>query len=84
MSNFWTRVRRCKHVENKTYGVFVPCSHGDLGCSGGLEWHCRKCGVYITDDPCGDVAGMSGWPHKRWKRHQKIWSNSVRWGLNPP
>lgn len=86
MSDFWDRVERCKHEATPDYGVHVRCGHEELGCDGGFEWHCKHCGVYITDDPCGATAGMSGWSHERWKANgQKIWSDKVRWGaLTPP
>jgi hypothetical protein len=75
MSNFWTKVKRCKHKTTPTYGVRVACGHESLGCPGGFEWHCGRCGVYITDDPSGTVAGMSGWPYQRWKKNQRYWSD---------
>jgi hypothetical protein len=46
-----------------------------MAFAGGFEWHCGRCGVYITDDPCGAVAGMSGWPYQRWKKNQRYWSD---------
>lgn len=78
---FWQRVDACSHEATENYGVHVSCSHEELGCAGGFEWHCKHCGVYITDDPCGAVAGMSGWPHARWKKNGlRCWSSWVRWG----
>lgn len=78
--DFWKRVDTCAHEASPNYSVNVRCGHEGLGCAGGSEWHCTKCGVYITDDPCGSVAGMSGWPYARWKKDSRIWSSKVRWG----
>jgi len=78
--DFWARVKKCKHEATPNYAAHVHCGHESLGCSGGLEWHCKHCGAYITDDPCDAVSGISGWPYRRWKGQQKIWSDKVRWG----
>lgn len=78
--DFWERVERCKHKhESPNYCVGVTCGHEELGCSGGSEFHCLDCGAYVTEDPCGQVSGISGWPHKRWRKHSDgIW-NSKKW-----
>lgn len=82
-TTFWARVERCQHEAARDYLVHVRCGHEELGCSGGSEWHCKHCGAYITDDPCGYVAGMSGWPYRRWKKNNlKYWSGKVRWGMS--
>lgn len=77
--DFWKRVDKCDHEAGKDYYVAVSCGHEHLGCAGGREWHCKKCGVFITEDPCGYAASMSGWPHRRWKGWQRMWSRKVRW-----
>ena len=64
MSEFWQKVRRCKHEISPTYYEDTYC--GSLFCKGG-EVHCLKCGVYITHCDCFSCDGMSGWPGKRWK-----------------
>ena len=74
MSNqdkFWAKVDKCKHEFYPDYSEHIGCAHWELGCSGGSEEHCRLCGVYITEDPCGDQSGMSGWSSKRWKPENK-------------
>jgi hypothetical protein len=72
MTAFWRRVRRCKHKrESPNYHSHQYCGNEEVGCAGGLEWHCLDCGAYITDDPCQVTKGMSGWPAKRW-RHGKV------------
>ena len=81
-ADFWSKVSKCKHEETPNYGVDVHCGHEELGCGGGFEWHCKHCGVYITEDPCGATSGMSGWPYRRWKE-KRIWSDKIRWGETP-
>jgi hypothetical protein len=77
----WDKVEKCQHEFNPDYCVSVHCDNQELGCAGGMESHCKKCGVYITEDPCGQEAGMSGWSHKRWKKFNGgIWSGAIRRG----
>ena len=74
---FWDKVNKCRHEATANYAVHVRCLHKELGCAGGIEWQCKHCGIYITDDPCGDMTGMSGWPASRWKG-KRMWSGT--WG----
>lgn len=67
-ATFWDKVDNCEHEATKNYGVSVSCGHEGLGCGGGFEWRCKHCGVYITDDDCHSVSGMSGWPNARWEK----------------
>ena len=81
MNDFWSKFKTCKHEPYDNYSVYVCCGNEDLGCTGGTEWHCKHCGAYITEDPCGSVSGASGWSIKRWKKKDnKHWSNNVKWG----
>lgn len=74
MNDFWTKVESCDHEDVADYGNRLSCT-----CGHSFEWHCKKCGVYITDDPCGERSGMSGWPAHRWsKRARKAVLLSVR------
>ena len=73
MNKFWDKVRDCKH-EN-TY----DCYHDSVYCStpycSASEYHCKDCGVFITECGCGSSSGMSGWSSRRvdnyWKRKLK-------------
>lgn len=67
MSKFWDKFDTCLHEPYENYGVHVHCGNEELGCSGGFEWHCKHCNAFITEDPCGCVAGISGWSSRRWK-----------------
>lgn len=64
MSKFWDKVGVCKHEATENYLENIRCS--TPYCSGS-EWHCKKCGVYISECDCGSNNGMSGWNNKRWK-----------------
>jgi len=67
---FWKRVDACTHEvtdSSPNYSALVYC---DV-CSNANEWHCLKCGAYVTECRCGDQSGISGWSHKRWAAHWK-------------
>jgi hypothetical protein len=66
-TDFWRKVERCKHEWSPQYsGTTRYCA-----CGQNVESHCLRCGVYNTEDSCGEQAGMSGWPNKRWKNRRK-------------
>jgi hypothetical protein len=68
MEKFWDKVNKCKHEETDKYLEFINCE--TPYCSGS-EWHCKHCGVYISECGCGYNDGMSGWSHKRWNTYYK-------------
>ncbi len=58
---FWERVAACgTHEWSPNYLEWYSCT-----CGNARERHCLKCGVYETQDDCGERAGMSGWGKKR-------------------
>jgi len=72
--SFQDRVGTCpsRHINeprnlSPTYSAMIVCS--TPYCSG-HEVRCQDCGVYISKCGCGSENGMSGWPHKRWRKHQ--------------
>ena len=67
-SKFWEKVSNCKHEETANYLVSVYC---DTPYCHGYEYHCKHCGVYVTECGCGYNDGMSGWSHKRHLNHEK-------------
>jgi hypothetical protein len=64
-NNFYTKVDNCEHEFSKNYSIFIHCS---TPYCVGYEYHCIKCGVYISECSCGVNNGMSGWSDKRWKQ----------------
>lgn len=60
-NNFWQRVQECDHSWNPNY---IKMSYR-CDCRDATESHCLKCGVYKTDDPCGEFTGFAGWPRSR-------------------
>ena len=63
---FWDKVGQCKHTN------ISPDYYSHLHCEcGGWEEHCLDCGVYISKCECGEMAGMSGWPIKRWRERRR-------------
>ncbi len=64
---FWDRVRECTHEWSPEYCVSYYCT-----CGNAAESHCLKCGVYKTEDPCGEQTGMSGWGKKRAAAQRRI------------
>jgi len=58
--NFWDKVQACEHEWSPTYLEHYGCT-----CGQASESRCVKCGVYVTEDPCGEQSGMSGWSKKR-------------------
>ncbi len=68
MSAFWDKVNQCNHEPTQNYLEHIGC--GTPYCRG-QEWHCKKCGVYITECGCGFLNGMSGWSNQRWLTYLK-------------
>lgn len=68
METFWKKVHKCKHEPTSNYLKYIYCDTPYCSCH---EWHCRKCGVYISECGCGCNNGMSGWSEKRWKNYNK-------------
>jgi hypothetical protein len=64
MSKFWDKVSQCKH-ENLSPNYCEPIRCSTPYCSGS-EYHCKDCGVYISECGCRSNDGMSGWPQKRY------------------
>lgn len=63
--NFWDIVNKCKHEESTdSYLVNIACNTPH--CQG-IEYHCKKCGVYVIECGCGSCNGLSGWSHSRWR-----------------
>jgi hypothetical protein len=71
---FWRRVEWCEHTAGNHF-AHVNCGHQELGCAGGSEWRCIHCKAFITEDPCGHTAGISGWSWARYRaqRQQRFW-----------
>lgn len=67
-TKFWNKVSQCKHKETDNYLVSVYC---DTPYCHGHEYHCKLCGVYVSECGCGSNSGLSGWSHKRWINHEK-------------
>lgn len=68
MTDFWQRVESCKHENETGYCRYFSC--GTPLCEG-IEFHCRDCGVYISECECMSGDGMSGWPRSRVIKHHK-------------
>jgi hypothetical protein len=58
---FWEKVAQCQHEWSPNYSGLHGCT-----CGRARESHCLRCGVYETEDPCGELAGSSGWSQRRW------------------
>ena len=69
MSKFWDKVHKCKH-DNLSPNYLENIYCGTPYCSG-YETHCLDCGVYISECQCGFENGLSGWPSKKYKAHDK-------------
>jgi hypothetical protein len=71
MISFWDKAAECKHEhlhEHYRAGGRCPTPL----CDGWSEYHCKDCGAYVAECPCGSCSGKSGWPFKRiLKRERK-------------
>lgn len=70
-----------EHEFYPDYSVWIPCP--TPLCHGAHEYHCKKCGWYITEDPCGTYAGTSIFSHKQiesmsGEELSKAWQNFHR------
>lgn len=52
-----------EHEFYPDYAKWIPCP--TPLCHGANEYHCKKCGWYITEDPCSTYAGVSIFSHKQ-------------------
>ena len=67
-AKFWKRAEKCLHPE----AFLSPNYCQSLHCAcDGSEVHCLQCGAYVSRCRCGEMAGMSGWPAKRWLAHER-------------
>ena len=70
INSFWARVDSCEHRDEDSSPDYGPSINCMTPYCEGHEYHCLRCGVYISHCGCGSNNGMSGWPMRRWnKRH---------------
>jgi len=62
MNKFWDKVLKCKHEPTNNYLADFTC---ETPYCEATEYHCKKCGAYITECGCGFNNGISGWSHSR-------------------
>lgn len=60
---FYARVAKCQHKDFTNHYAGGKC--GTEYCDGWRESHCRDCGVFLIECPCGCENHMSGWPDRR-------------------
>ncbi len=61
-------MEECKHTNvYENYLVSGICSMTYLGCNS-YEYHCKDCGMFVSNDPCGEESGVSGWSRARWRK----------------
>ena len=63
---FLETVTDCKHDYYPNY----TADPGRCSCNQAVEYHCRKCKVYVTECDCGELAGIDGWSCKRRDRFE--------------
>jgi hypothetical protein len=73
---FWDKASVCKH-EN-TYDCYTGYVYCSTPYCEAHEYHCKDCGVYITGCLCGASNGMSGWPYKKVRAHERRRANKKR------
>jgi hypothetical protein len=61
------------HDEYPDYSPYIPCSTDECA---GSEFHCRKCGWYISECGCGYLRGAQKISNKRFEtimRKRREW-----------
>lgn len=61
----WKKFETCAHEHLTDYYATGRC--GTPLCGGWTESHCRDCGAFISECPCGAENGASAWS---WRRHK--------------
>lgn len=77
----WRKVARCKHKNLTDHYAWGGC--GTPFCGGWTESHCRACGAFITNCPCGSNNGMGGWSYKRIKRRKRRMTDAAGLPVSP-
>ena len=67
-TKFWGKASKCKHENLTDYAWPIYCS---TAFCGGLETHCKDCGVFISHCPCGFNNGLDGWSLERRRNHDQ-------------